>query len=244
MSPSILGMWLAASAMLAAPSIKARTKPLTRGTAVSSILLSRQAGSGACGRISSHAEYEERPVFASRTPNTETVVKALQWQDTSGQDEDGGYDVIGASADHPLAHYWITYADMRRDEIWLVMRDRGVVIGHYMTMAEAKAAAQADFDQRIRSALASPPSPAEVTEPEPVAWQWSDFSGNWYTVDTNLSRMSLSAQEGIAIASAATHAGRVRPLFASPPAQEAVTDDVGRILIEDFVQALDHLKKG
>jgi hypothetical protein len=67
-----------------------------------------------------------------------------------------------------------------------------------------------------------------ITDPErgeqkPDAWQWSDFSGNWYTVDTNLSRMSLSEQEGIAIASAAAHAGRVRPLFASPPAQEAVT---------------------
>lgn len=71
----------------------------------------------------------------------------------------------------------------------------------------------------------TPTTPQRIsaqTDVEPVAWQWSDFSGNWYTVDTNLSRVSRSQQEGIAIACAASHEGRVRPLYPTS-ALEAVT---------------------
>lgn len=73
-------------------------------------------------RISSHAEYEERPVFASRTPNTEMVVKAL----------DGARDLVDA---------------------WCVRYVNG------MPPSTAR-------DKLITDilALASPPSPAEVTQ--------------------------------------------------------------------------------
>jgi hypothetical protein len=47
-----------------------------------------------------------------------------------------------------------------------------------------------------------------------VAWQWSDFSGKWYTIDT--ARLTAEEQETMARAIAEAHEGRVRPLFAAP----------------------------
>lgn len=46
------------------------------------------------------------------------------------------------------------------------------------------------------------------------AWQWHDFSGNWYTVDS--ARMTLADQEKLAKACAEDHGGRARPLYANP----------------------------
>ena len=65
---------------------------------------------------------------------------------------------------------------------------------------------------------------APAAEAEPVAWQWSDFSGKWYTVDT--ARMSLAEQEELARAVAKERGGRVRPCFASSPVSAEVTEQV------------------
>lgn len=57
-------------------------------------------------RVSSHAQYEERPVFASRTPNTETVVKAepVAWMTEA---TDGlPLNKRGTTADPEVAAYW------------------------------------------------------------------------------------------------------------------------------------------
>jgi hypothetical protein len=70
--------------------------------------------------------------------------------------------------------------------------------------------------------------------PEPVAWQWSDFSGKWYTPDT--SRLTLDEQEAVARAAAAEHEGRLRAVFASPSIPQTVTE-AGREISEAQVQA-------
>lgn len=55
---------------------------------------------------------------------------------------------------------------------------------------------------------------------DPVAWQWSDFSGKWYTPDT--AGLSLHEQEGIAQACAAKHGGRVRALYTNDAKASAI----------------------
>lgn len=56
-------------------------------------------------------------------------------------------------------------------------------------------------------------------EAEVVGWQWSDFSGKWYTVDT--ARLSIDEQEELARLVAGKYDGRVRPLYASPSGVKA-----------------------
>lgn len=92
--------------------------------------------------------------LASRTPNTETVVKALEWINGSGGDEIA-HTVVG------------TYGLGKQVDGIVALRREGFsdkILYEGGDRQEAKAAAQADFDRRIRSALASPPSPAEVTD--------------------------------------------------------------------------------
>jgi hypothetical protein len=92
------------------------------------------------------------PLFASRTPNTETVVKALEWRKSNVADR--------WVANHPWGEAEIIY-DIRSDEYgWFV----GGVWFWCKTLDEAQARAQETHDQRIRSALASSPSPAEVSD--------------------------------------------------------------------------------
>lgn len=91
---------------------------------------------------------------ASRAPNTETVVKALEWRE-----------------DHPAYFRAGSVAGIYAINFYAGLKHGAAQLNHnhgtaeyFDTIEEAKAAAQADFDQRIRSALASPPSPAEVSE--------------------------------------------------------------------------------
>lgn len=51
-----------------------------------------------------------------------------------------------------------------------------------------------------------------------AAWQWSDPSGKWYTVDTAFA--TLEEQEELARRVAGQHEGRVRPLFARRSSDE------------------------
>jgi hypothetical protein len=85
------------------------------------------------------------PLYASRTPNTEMVVKALEWFEGFAQTPFGEYGVN--PYDDIGGRGWVWSFDDREH-------------GNFATEIEACAAAQSDFDQRIRSALASPPSPA------------------------------------------------------------------------------------
>jgi hypothetical protein len=59
--------------------------------------------------------------------------------------------------------------------------------------------------------IAAAPS-VEAGELVPVAWQWSDFSGLWYTVDTNTARLTPGQQQAVARRGAKEHEGRVRAL--------------------------------
>jgi hypothetical protein len=67
-------------------------------------------------------------------------------------------------------------------------------------------------DTSALAATASPEVKQTVTSTEVVAWQWHDFSGNWYTVDSAVSRTPIEQQEEIARACAEKHGGRVRAL--------------------------------
>lgn len=73
----------------------------------------------------------------------------------------------------------------------------------------------------LASVVAASRAHTEPGEVVPVAWQWSDFSGKWYMVDT--ARLALADQEELARHAAVEHSGRIRPLFASPPAPLGVT---------------------
>jgi hypothetical protein len=72
---------------------------------------------------------------------------------------------------------------------------------------------------------------------EPVAWQWSDFSGKWYTVDT--ARLSLGEQEELARDIAKKHEGRVRPLYAPTlPGDVVVESPLDK---DELLSITDHL---
>lgn len=51
---------------------------------------------------------------------------------------------------------------------------------------------------------------------EPVAWQWSGKTGNWYTIDSHVDRVTVDQHETRARELAALNGGTVRPLYAAP----------------------------
>jgi hypothetical protein len=73
-----------------------------------------------------------------------------------------------------------------------------------------------------------------------AAWQWSDSSGKWYTVDTAFA--TLEEQEELARRVAGQHEGRVRPLFArrSSDEQAEVVGWRGRYRSEEKWKYFDH----
>lgn len=91
-------------------------------------------------------------------------VKPLGWTDCA-TNRGPGFDIadrhrLGVSfAGTPLGTYVIASGPANRYEAWL---RSGQVTGSYSTKDEAKAAAQADYEQRIRSAL-EPIAPVPVT---------------------------------------------------------------------------------
>lgn len=101
--------------------------------------------------------------IASRSRNTEVVVKALEWRVPTDHPSDPDRDENVYCADGVGGKYAISKKQKVGPERLLWMADDPFIWVGYNSIPEAKAAAQADFDQRIRSALASPPSPAEVT---------------------------------------------------------------------------------
>src|SRR5690554_4620520 len=97
------------------------------------------------------------------------------------------------------------------------------VIAKAVALADSLGGEDEDTIMRLVDALSRSTLPREG-QGEVVAWQWSDFSGKWYTVDTNTDRLSEQDQEELARSCAKTHEGRVRPVFASP--SPAVRDGV------------------
>jgi len=105
-------------------------------------------------------------------PGEPVGVKALEWK--SYQDSpDSAPRWIST---HPFGEVRIVH-NLRDGEFWSPEMF-GVSKG-WGTLAEAKAAVQADYEQRILSALTSP-TPAAI---EPAAWRWSD-SGRSQGYDT------------------------------------------------------------
>lgn len=76
------------------------------------------------------------------TSRAEPVVRGLEWRD----------DRFGSEAPSPVGRYMVEDmgANWIGDRFWLQLN---AVLGKYGTIAEAKAAAQADYERRIRSAL-------------------------------------------------------------------------------------------
>jgi hypothetical protein len=90
--------------------------------------------------------------LASRTPNTGTVVKALEWS---------------SEPPYSVARVFRGFYSTEWVEETQTCELRGTFMRvDFPTVAEAKAAAQANHERHVLACLASPPSPAEVTDME------------------------------------------------------------------------------
>lgn len=111
-------------------------------------------------------------LFASPPSQGEQVaVKGLEWGECAinrwgGFDIPASHGLAVAYAKTPIGTYAIVKGSQGRFEAWL--RDEQVS-GAYDAKGEAKAAAQADYEQRIRSALTSP-APSLVVSDAPSMW--------------------------------------------------------------------------
>jgi hypothetical protein len=98
------------------------------------------------------------------------LVKPLEWT------AENPYHVARALGGHysiERVDSDVTYFELKGNFIWPARK--------FATIKEAKESAQADFEQRIRSALASVPAPSGA---EPVAWRRcnADEPGVWFDV--------------------------------------------------------------
>jgi hypothetical protein len=125
-----------------------------------------QSAMQVAARIAAKGPKGETPVLVLTTrpaPNTEMVVKALEWR--------GPFEAFPSTmweAETSFGRYEIEEQNASDSPVY-ELRFNMRVIAIKDGVPEIQECAQADFDQRIRSALASPPSPAEVTpEPERV----------------------------------------------------------------------------
>jgi hypothetical protein len=93
------------------------------------------------------------------------------------------------------------------DGLWTVYLEQKKLDVGLPASSDAKAAAQADYEQRILSALRSPPERRDA--PEPVAWltTWKRDGEEW---------VNAHANEVTAIDEARRHRGTCTPLYASP----------------------------
>jgi hypothetical protein len=96
-------------------------------------------------------------------------VKALEWKGSNWADTPFGEYTIDRDEDDDVAA--TPYC------CWSPAED-GTNLGHFATDKEAKAAAQADYEQRIRSALvlAPAPQPTQVSEPDIKAGDWREWT--------------------------------------------------------------------
>lgn len=98
------------------------------------------------------AEYEERPLYASPAPAVEPVgIKALEWStEFSGTPR----------ADDTFGRHYLVYQEFNSG--WVLCIDGMRVKDQIPSSAEAQAAAQADYERRIRSALHPTPTPVSA----------------------------------------------------------------------------------
>lgn len=113
------------------------------------------------------ADFMARSPIAAPQPVQAVAVKALEWVET----RDGVYE-IGARAETPIGSYSAWYFRLHTDPPkdcfgWQGPRSKDIETESYEA---AKAAAQSDYDQRIRSALATPPHTQEAgtAAPQPA----------------------------------------------------------------------------
>lgn len=134
------------------------------------------------------AVWKERAMALRLSPaRGEAAVKALEWVDTgqTGFLETRYYAVAGSLRHtvHPVAnedgsffeHYGVRYD--RHDDTWKLtywVGNNGLsgITGKYKKLEAAKAAAQADFERRIRSALVSAEPAGDLTTPEAQVAYW------------------------------------------------------------------------
>ncbi|ASW06257.1 hypothetical protein CKA34_10425 [Rhizobium sp. 11515TR] len=90
-------------------------------------------------------KWEERALFASPAP-LPVAVKALEWVLGYHDNYERSENADGIGGFYHVRHL------LRENRIWLVRNKTETI---YPTVAEAKAAAQADYETRIRSALSS-----------------------------------------------------------------------------------------
>lgn len=106
--------------------------------------------------MESVAETIEKALSAALSTEPAMKVKPLVWEQVSPR----CWDSDGMGKLYRVLNREDGSADLKNNQF-----ERG---DNYPDLEAAKAAAQADFDQRIRSALI----PAQAETGEPVAWQW------------------------------------------------------------------------
>jgi Lar family restriction alleviation protein len=152
------------------------------------------------------------PIYlASRTRNAEVGVRKLPWIEAALVHRFG---LIVRVAPSSIGEYRVVKGSQGLFDGFI---DSGQVTGSYRTIEAAQEALQADFDTRIRSALA-------ITEPE--------RAGETATFDALIAAYQRGIEWGRengstpaeAAKAAYDYADKMTSPLASPPAQEAVTD--------------------
>lgn len=120
------------------------------------------------------SEAEYRPVYAA-PPAPSVAVKALEWHK---QAMSHGYGLFIRLARTSFGDYQISHGTAGKYEVYF---NKGPISAAYDSAPEAKTAAQADYEARIRSALsAQVQDVAELDEKTIVRLAWENFSENDY----------------------------------------------------------------
>lgn len=171
-------------------------------------------------RAASHEKTVERwnHRAAPRPPSVPVGVKGLKWKDLSYK---GELDLI---AHTPFHTYHITKDDTCE---WpFILRPFVSGQSNYTSIADAKATAQADYEQRVRCALEAAPSAVEIREAalEEAAKAAETFSGPGDIFapgdDDNLPKGWAGCRRTIAVAIRSLKTTTPEPTPAAPPSRE------------------------
>lgn len=158
-------------------------------------------------RTALSALVEERPVAVK--------VKALKWEQNRSDWEMFKAATIAGS-----------YDIMKILDKWELTRNTMGELGKFDTVDAAKAAAQSDYETRIRSALVGVPAVESepVSDPEPIAW----YMHLWNEADEDIkSDVRWGRPTGDEIARAEHNGHDIEHLYAHPPRFSLIQSEEG-----------------
>lgn len=143
-------------------------------------------------------------ILSRRTPASGAgVVKALEWVSST-------YSSTWCGARSSIGDYQVDYYEDSDGTGWTAFFGDVVVIGHYATVDEAKAAAQADYEARILSALSSPPPDRDAVLEE--AARMADREELTGTPPADFTQREIYITQAAVIATAKSIATAIRAL--------------------------------